>query len=166
MPSSLKRFEAVARALARLPKYEPATQPAADTTELQLHPFDKRNIHPGLPTKVRELFDDGHFPEATSLAFKYLDTRIQTLTGIAKSGFALMMEALDISKPKVKLSALATISEKDEQDGYRFIFAGGMKGIRNPRAHDPGILDSPDTCLDHLSFVSLLLRRLEQAGYK
>jgi hypothetical protein len=41
-----------------------------------------------------------------------------------------------------------------------------MQGIRNPRAHEPTIVDDPDICLDHLSFVSLLLRRLEQAGYK
>jgi hypothetical protein len=46
------------------------------------------------------------------------------------------------------------------------MFTGGMKGIRNPRAHEPSIVDDPDICLDHLSFVSLLLRRLEQSGYK
>ncbi len=164
MPSSLKRFEAIARALAQLPQQEPATQLAAETAAL--HPFDRRNIHPGLPAKVRELFDDGHFPEATSLAFKYLDTKIQALSKIAKSGFQLMMDAFDGAAPKVKLTPLVSMSDKDEQQGYRFIFAGGMQGIRNPRAHDPAIVDNPDTCLDHLSFVSLLLRRLEQAGYK
>jgi hypothetical protein len=41
-----------------------------------------------------------------------------------------------------------------------------MKGIRNPRAHDPGIVHEPGIRLGHLSFVSLLLRRLKQAGYK
>ena len=70
MPSSLKKFEAIARALAQLPQREPATQPALDTAAL--HPFDSRNIHPGLPTKVRELFDDGYYPEATFEAFKFL----------------------------------------------------------------------------------------------
>ena len=52
------------------------------------------------------------------------------------------------------------------QDGYRFVFAGGVKAIRNPRGHEHSVVDDPDICLDHLSFVSLLLRRLEQAGYK
>ncbi len=164
MPSSLKRFEAITRALAKLPQQEPATQPAVETAAL--HPFDSRNIHPDLPAKVRELFDDGHYPEATSLAFKHLDTKIQTLSSIARSGFQLMMDAFDGAAPKIKLTPLVSISHKDEQQGYRFIFAGGMQGIRNPRAHDPAIMDNPDTCLDHLSFVSMLLRRLEQAGYK
>ena len=114
---------------------------------------------------MRTLFDDGHYPEATSLAFKYLEKKVQKYSGLmAKSGEPLMMEALDGNT--IKLNALVTVSEKDEQAGYRFIFAGGTRGIRNPRAHEPTIVDDPDICLDHLSFVSLLLRRLEQAGYK
>ena len=135
MPSSLERFEAVARALAQLPQREPATQPAAAPPSL--HPFDNRNIHPGLPAKVRILFDDGHFPEATSLAFKFLDKRINKISGIPKSGLKLMMDAFDGASPKVKLNGLATTSEIDEQQGYRFIFAGGMQGIRNPHTHEP-----------------------------
>jgi uncharacterized protein (TIGR02391 family) len=164
MPSSLEKFEAIARAVARLPRREPATQPAAEVAVL--HPFDSRNIHPDLPAKVRELFDDGHFPEATSLAFKYLDKKVQKHSGLIESGYKLMMAAFDGATPKVKLNLLATTSEKDEQQGYRFVFAGGMQGIRNPRAHEVTIVDDPDICLDHLSLVSLLLRRLEQAGYE
>ena len=165
MPSSLKRFEAIARAVASAQAAIPPTAIAPVTTSL--HPFDSRNIHPDLPPKVRELFDDGHYPEATELAFKHLDKEIQRHSGLTtESGFKLMMAAFDGATPKVKLNPLVTVSEKDEQEGFRFVFAGGMKGIRNPRAHDPGIVDDPDICLDHLSFVSLLLRRLEQAGYK
>lgn len=163
MPSSLERFEAIARALARLP-WAPVAPPAAEPPSVD--PFDRRNIHPDLPPKVHALFDDGHYPEATSLAFKYLDKKVQEHSGLTQSGHNLMMAALDGTSPKVKLNALGTTSEKDEQQGYRFIFAGAMQGIRNPRAHEPTIVDDPDICLDHLSFVSLLLRRLEQAGYK
>ena len=164
MANSLERFEAIARALAQLPKQEPATQPAAATPAL--HPFDSRNIHPDLPPKVRELFDDGHFPESTSLAFKYLDHKVQQHSGSSESGYKLMMAVFGGATPKLKLNPLVTTSHKDEQEGFQFVFAGGMKGIRNPRAHDLNIVDDPDICLDHLSLVSLLLRRLEQAGYK
>jgi hypothetical protein len=41
-----------------------------------------------------------------------------------------------------------------------------MAGIRNPRGHLPSVVDDPDTCLDHLSLCSMLLRRLEQAGLR
>jgi uncharacterized protein (TIGR02391 family) len=164
MPSSIKRFEAIARAVARV---QPPAQPTlAAPVAAPLHPFDTRNIHPELPTKVRELFDDGHYPEATELAFKHLDKEMQRHSGLTESGFKLMMAAFDGATPKVKLNPLVTVSDKDEQEGFRFVFAGGMKGIRNPRAHDPDIVDDPDICLDHLSLVSLLLRRLEQAGYE
>lgn len=164
MPSSLDKFEAIARALARLPQQVPATAPSAEAPAED--PFDKRNVHPDLPAKVRTLFDDGHYPEATEHAFKHLDKKIQKHSSLTESGFKLMMAAFDGATPKLKLNSLVTTSEKDEQEGYRFMFAGAMKGIRNPRAHEPTIVDDPDICLDHLSFVSLLLRRLEQSGYK
>jgi uncharacterized protein (TIGR02391 family) len=162
--SGLTQFEAIARALARLPRKEPATVPTEEAPPL--HPFDSRNIHPNLPSKVRELFDDGHYPEATFLAFKFLDKVVEKNAGISESGFKLMMTAFDDSKPKLRLTPLTTTSEKDEQQGYRFIFAGGVLAIRNPRGHEYTVVDNPDICLDHLSFVSMLLRRLEQAGYK
>lgn len=164
MSSRLDIFEAIVSAFARLPRELPASAPTAEAPSED--PFDKRNIHPGLPAKVRTLFDDGHYPEATEHAFKHLDKKIQKLSLLTESGFKLMMAAFDGATPKVKLNALATTSEKDEQEGYRFMFAGAMKGIRNPRAHEPTIVDDPDICLDHLSFISLLLRRLEQSGYK
>jgi len=164
MPSSLKQLEAIARACVVAQQQDEATQPPAETSVL--HPFESRNVHPSLPPKVKKLFDDGYYPEATLLAFKYLDKKIQKLSGIAKSGFQLMMDAFDGATPKIQLTPLKTISEKDEQQGYRFVFAGGMQGIRNPRGHEDAVVDDPDICLDHLSFVSMLLRRLEQAGYR
>ncbi len=164
MPTSLGQFEAIARALARMPQKESATQPHADTS--LLHPFDLRNIYPSLPPKVKKLFDDGHYPEATFHAFKYLDKQVQKHSGVSETGFKLMMAAFDAAKPKLQLTPLKTESEKDEQNGYRFVFAGGVQAIRNPRGHEYSVVDDPDICLDHLSFVSMLLRRLEAAGFK
>lgn len=161
MPSKLKQFETIALALARSVPLVGASIPEALPSQ-SLHPFDVRNIHPKLPPKVRKLFDDGHFAEATSHAFKYLDKQVEKRSGLSDSGFSLMMDAFDSKKPKIKLTPLKTQSETDEQEGYRFVFAGSMRAIRNPRAHEFSVVDDPDTCLDHLSFVSLLLRRLEQ----
>jgi uncharacterized protein (TIGR02391 family) len=165
MPSDgLSKLEAIANALAQLPKKEPAIVPAEET--VALHPFDSRNIHPRLPKKVQELFDDGHYPEATLHAFKYLDKVVEKHSGLTESGAKLMMAAFAEAAPKIQLTPLKTTSEKDEQQGYKFIFSGGVMAIRNPRGHEYTVVDNPDICLDHLSFVSMLLRRLEQAGYK
>jgi uncharacterized protein (TIGR02391 family) len=164
MPSSLDQFEAVARALAALPARESITQATADVATL--HAFDTRNIHQSLPPKVRKLFDDGHYAEATFHAFKYLDKQVQRHSLLSESGYKLMMAAFDDVKPKLQLTPLSTDSERDEQKGYRFIFAGGVQAIRNPRGHEYAVADDPDICLDHLSFVSMLVRRLEAAGFK
>ena len=161
MANRFAAFERIARAAHTVTQRE-----ATETSDL--HPFDVRNVHPKLPTKVRRLFDDGHYSDATFTAFKYLDKLVSSHSKVADSGSKLMMEAFNGEKPgepKVQLTPLLSISEKDEQKGYRFIFAGSSWAIRNPRAHEHSIVDDIDTCLDHLVFVSMLIRRLEQAGY-
>jgi len=127
----------------------------------QKHPFDERNLYCGLPAKVRGLFDNGHYAEATFEAFKYVDKVVQRLASSGDSGQKLMMSVFAIETPKIKLNALKSQSEIDEQKGYQFLFSGAVMAIRNPRGHEVEISDDPDTCLDHLSFASLLLRRLD-----
>lgn len=131
-----------------------------------LHPFEERNIHPCLPSDVRELFDNGHYSQATFEAYKFVDNEVQRVAGLSESGFKLMMKAFDEASPPIRLTTLANQSEIDEQHGYRFIFAGSVMGIRNPRGHQHSVVDSPDQCLDHLGLASMLLRRMEEAGYK
>jgi uncharacterized protein (TIGR02391 family) len=131
-----------------------------------LHPFDVRNIYPGFPEKIRQLFDDGHCAEATFAAFKFVEKLVQRHSGKSESGYKLMMNAFSKDNPLIKLTPLLTVSEQDEQEGFRFMFAGGAVGIRNPRGHEVAMTDDPDVCLDHLSFSSLLIRRMEEAGYK
>jgi uncharacterized protein (TIGR02391 family) len=75
------------------------------------------------------------------------------------------MQVFDENNPVLRLTALSNASEIDEQKGYRFLFSGAVMAIRNPRGHEVGVQDDPDTCLDHLAFASLLLRRLEQSGF-
>ena len=154
----LNRFERIARQAYRF------TQIEAQDLGIQ-HPFEQRDIHDSLPQIVRTLFDNGHYSQATFEAFKYLDKLIQKIAISTESGFKLMMQAFAGTPPTVVLNANTTTSEQDEQKGFQFIFAGAMLAIRNPRGHEYSINDSPDQCLDHLSLASLLLRRLEHAGY-
>ena len=131
-----------------------------------LHPFDQRDVHPKLPSVVKQLFDDGHFAQSTFEAYKFVDKEVQRFAGSSESGFKLMMQAFAADKPLLALNALLTTSEKDEQKGFQFLFAGSVLAIRNPRGHEHSVVDSPDQCLDHLSLASLLLRRLDDAGFK
>jgi uncharacterized protein (TIGR02391 family) len=124
------------------------------------HPFDERNIHPDINAVSIKLFDDGHYSQATFEAFKYIDLKVKSLSKVNDSGYKLMMAAFNEANPKIKLTALATSSEIDEQMGYKFMFAGAMSAIRNPRGHEINV-DPIGRCLDHLSLASVLLRRLE-----
>lgn len=129
------------------------------------HAFDQRNIHDALPSIVKALFDDGHYSQATFEAFKYVDKQLQILANSSESGFKLMLQAFAEKNPMVQLTPCKSVSERGEQKGYQFLFAGSMLAIRNPRGHEVALSDGPDTCLDHLSLASLLIRRLEDAGY-
>lgn len=77
-----------------------------------------------------------------------------------------MMKVFSETSPIVRLTPMANQSERDEQTGYRFMFAGSMLAIRNPRGHEVLLSESPDQCLDHLSLASFLLRRLEESGFR
>lgn len=150
---ALAAFERIARAASEL-SY------GAEEEGKPSHPFDERNIHPELSKVSLKLFNNGHYSQATFEAFKYLDNQVKKLSGINESGQKLMMAAFTDTNPKIRLTPLSTQSEIDEQLGYRFIFAGSMSAIRNPRGHEI-TTDPIDRCLDHLSFASVLLRRLE-----
>ena len=160
MDDQLKAFERVARALGGLSYQTPDEEGAIE------HPFEFRNIHPALPTKVRTLFDDGHYPQATFEAFKFIDKEIARLASNSESGEKLMMKVFSEDNPLIKLTPCSTTSQKDEQRGFKFLFAGSIVAIRNPRGHEYDLQDSPDECLDHLAVASVLLRRLESAGFK
>lgn len=137
---------------------------SGDTAKVE-HPFETRNIHPTLPKIVMKLFDDGHYAQATFEAFKFIDNEVARLSGVSESGFKLMMQVFPETGPVVKLTNCSTTTEKDEQKGFQFLFAGSILAIRNPRGHKYGVRDTPDECLDHLGLASVLLRRLEAAGY-
>jgi len=130
------------------------------------HPFDTRNIHPVLPNLIRNMFDDGYYSQATFEACKYLDKEVARIANCTESGYKLMMKAFQEASPLITLTPLITDTERDEQGGFKFMFTGTVMAIRNPRGHDYKIKDSIDDCLDHLALISLLLRRIEKAGYK
>lgn len=134
-------------------------RPAA-SEDRGVHPFDERNIHSDISTVSLKLFDDGHFSQATFEAFKLLENCVKSVSGLDASGFVLMMSAFNETGPKIRLNDLQTISDKDEQLGFRHFFTGSMSAIRNRRAHEIRT-DPIELCLDHLSVASVLLRTLE-----
>lgn len=159
MASNLRIFETIVRRAYRFTD-------SSVSSGVRGHPFEARNIHSDLPAQVRNLFDDGHYAQATLEAFKFVDEEIQKISEFPDYGTSLMMRAFGGAKPVLALNPGMTTSEKSEQEGFKFLFAGAMQGIRNPRGHSTSIADDPDTCLDHLCLASLLIRRLDEAGFR
>lgn len=106
MSGSLDRFERIARSIDEEPGEISGATPTSTEYE-EPHPFDARNIHRDLPSKVRKLFDDGHCEQSVFEAFKFIEKEIKRISALqGKTGYSLMMEAFNENNAKVKLNAL------------------------------------------------------------
>lgn len=150
MADALSKFQEIVRRI-------PAPTGASGT-----HHFNQRNMHPAVEKFSKRLFDSGHYSQATFEAYKHLESRVKKMSKSKKSGKSLMMEAFNENKPLIILPSSQSTDEEEEQMGYKFIFAGAMMAIRNPRGHNTDLIETRDECLDYLSLASLLLRQLDR----
>jgi uncharacterized protein (TIGR02391 family) len=126
--------------------------------------FLARNFHEVIHKHCRKLFIEENYFHAVFEAAKAYNKLVQQKTNSKKDGQALMLEVLSVNGV-LKLNKGVTQTEKNVQEGVKFLSAGLMQAMRNPTAHEPA-LDWPiskDDCLDMLSFISYLLRQLDTA---
>ena len=121
------------------------------------------NLHPEVQSAAGDLFADGHYEAAVQEAIKSLDVRVRAITGIDRSGVALMLEAFRAASPKINVSRHSGKSGEDEKQGFEAIFRGVILGMRNPGAHELFAEGDPQQALEYLGFVSLLHRRINSA---
>ena len=131
-----------------------------DTAELPSYLFDKIRLHPRIRRVSKSLFNSGHYAEAIFAAFKAVNNFTKKKAGLSIDGKDLMAKTFNEDKPIIKLNKLSNQSERDEQQGFRFLFMGAMVGIRNPKAHEDIRQIDPYKALEYLSFASLLMRRV------
>ena len=153
----LRRVQELGRELrARRLVYD-ASQPPEDGGALA-------RIHPAITQASARLFEDGHYASAVLEAYKCLNNYVKKRTGLkGRDGTPLMEEAFRRHNPRLRLNALKSESEGDEQEGYQRIYAGVMLGIRNPRGHETDWLDSRDAAVELLVLASHLYTRVEAA---
>ena len=133
-----------------------------DTDELLLYLFDSMQFHPKIVEASRKLFKDSHYTDAIFRAFTEVNNYVKAKTELELDGKALMSKVFRVDEPVIKLNNLNTQSERDEQEGFMFLFMGAMVGIRNPKAHDNIIQTDPLKTLEYLALASLLMRRAEE----
>jgi uncharacterized protein (TIGR02391 family) len=121
---------------------------------------------------TRELYQNGYYALAVEECYKCLCNLVKNRSkllgksGKPLDGWDLMVQAFDEKNPILALNALKTESDENEQRGYRFIFAGVMAGIRNPRAHHHAYMDDADRALEMLAWGNHLAAKLKAAKKK
>ncbi len=136
--------------------------PSGEPLEL----FDAVVTHPLLTSATRQLFADGHYARAVEQGFKAVNSVVKKRTGFADEGRPLMERAFSPKTPRLAVNNLKVRTEKDEQTGVMFLFAGAMAGIRNVRTHDLTHVDDAATALELLGFANYLMRIAEAASIR
>jgi uncharacterized protein (TIGR02391 family) len=140
---------------------------AAEVNRDNYNIFMGRGFHEEVIKHSRPLFLDGHLFHAVFEAAKAYNKAVREKAQSTKDGQPLMLEVWGWEKGCLKVTACKTDSDKNVQDGIKFLSAGLMGAIRNPTAHEPAVdwpISLPD-CLDILSFISFLFRQLDKAVY-
>jgi len=124
--------------------------------------YDLLKFHPRIVKASRSLFRSGHYPEAILNAFKCIEIFAREKSGLRLRGVNLMHNIFNEKNPLIKLNKMEQDFEIDEQTGFRFIYAGAMMGIRNPKAHAEVPQKDPYRTLEYLALANLLAKRLEE----
>jgi uncharacterized protein (TIGR02391 family) len=128
--------------------------------------FMARNFHEVIHQHCRKLFIQGNYFHAVFEAAKVYNKLVQRKSRSEKDGQALMLEVFS-SNGVLRLNSGRTQTEKNVQDGVKFLSAGLMQAMRNPTAHEPAQEwpISKEDCLNMLSFISYLLNQLDKSTY-
>jgi uncharacterized protein (TIGR02391 family) len=129
--------------------------------------FETRQFHPEVVRHSQRLFLQGNYFHAVFESAKVYNKLVREKTQNDKDGESLMLEVWGCEKGVLKVTRCETDTDRNVQDGIKFLSAGLMRAIRNPTAHEPAV-DWPisqEDCLDVLSFVSFLFRKLDEAVF-
>ena len=129
--------------------------------------FTSRAFHAEVHKHSRALYLQGNYFHAVFESAKAYNKAVREKAHTDKDGQALMLDVWGWQKGVLKVTRCETETDKNVQEGVKFLSAGLMQAIRNPTAHEPAV-DWPiakQDCLDILGFLSFLFRRLDEAVY-
>ncbi len=112
-----------------------------------------------------DLFRDGHYKQAALEAYIRVIEEVKRRSGLPLDGDDLMNQAFGCTKktPTLKFNSLSTDAERDEQNGFLFLFKG-IVGLRNSKAHSNRLFNDSSRAHEYLALASLLMRVLELAS--
>jgi uncharacterized protein (TIGR02391 family) len=125
--------------------------------------FDAMRFHQEVVATCRSRFIVGQTNDAIFQGCLRLNAVVQARSGVSgMDGDPLFGHVFKSDAPKLSFTPCSNGDERNEQEGFRFLFQGMAKAIRNPRGHRPVGNDEVST-IEHLAFLSMLLRYLDEA---
>ncbi|WP_100523161.1 TIGR02391 family protein [Mycobacteroides abscessus] len=131
----------------------------------QATPALSSSLHHLIVRSSSQLFTNRHYDEAIFKAYKAIEDRVKRLSGKSEIGKRLMTYVFNEKVPTLDITSPHADDEQkaDEREGFKFLFMGGVQGLRNPRGHG-GDLETPeDEAAEMLALASLLMRALDRA---
>lgn len=129
--------------------------------------FEARHFHREVVRHSQRLFLQGNHFHSVFESAKAYNKLVREKAQSNKDGEGLMLEVWGCEKGVLKATPCESETDRNVQDGIKFLSAGLMRAIRNPTAHEPAV-DWPisqEDCLDVLSFLSFLFRKLDDAVF-
>lgn len=126
--------------------------------------FARVVTEPEITSVAKDLFEGGYYNVSVEQSFKAVDKFIEGLAPeVGKTGRDLMQHVFKPSDPVLCWTDRSTRSQQNEQEGYMFIYAGAMAGIRNPATHEFDWIEDAKTALDLILVAQHLIRKAKEA---
>lgn len=137
-----------------------------------------RHMHSTVKDASYDDYKNADFYRAVEEAIKRYETIVQKVSGLKIDGQALMGAVFGKNNAKLSVTSkykrtdgsdFSDSTKENIEDGQKFMSMGLMAGVRNPLAHEEKKelkttnLFSENDCLDVLSLISHLFRRLDDA---
>lgn len=147
---------------AKIAKTISESQRRADSLREKLR---ERNVHNILFDFCKEEFCNNDYFHAVQEAIKSVLVRVREITCLTTDGRALIQEVFQLTAPFIIINNCQTVSEKNEQEGFKMICEGLVSMIRNPTAHEAKIYwtITEQDALETLSILSYIHRKLDTA---
>ncbi len=125
-------------------------------------------LHPEIQRVSEKLYRNGSCAEAACNAFIEINSRLKKLyrakypdSENVPDGQSLMNKIFADNNPVLEAADRATQTGKDIQSGTRFMFAGAMAALRNPKAHENIEIEEDDS-MRRLIFASMLMFQIDE----
>ena len=127
-------------------------------------------IHPLIQKSSKQLYLDGHYANAAEDAFIELNDRGKNIYRKLKPSESNIPDGRDLMNKLfgpnglVKLEDTSTDTGRDIQEGFHFMFAGSIAGLRNPKAHTNAVAISAEEAMRRMMFASMLMYKLDEVN--